>query len=69
MRGTDGIVRRYDDGTTYGICIEHVPGKKRPVLTAQIGNEYSAVRLKIAEVTDEDALREVMQGLFGGEWK
>ena len=64
MSRTDGIVRQHDDVTTYGICIEHVPGKKRPVLTAQIGNEYSAVRLKVADVTDEDALREVMQGLF-----
>lgn len=69
MSGTDGMVRQYDDGTTYGICIEHVPGKKRPVLTAQIKNECSAVRMKVADVTDEDTLREVMQGMFGGDWK
>lgn len=25
--------------------------------------------LKPCPVTDEDALREVLQGMFGGEWK
>ena len=28
-----------------------------------------AYKLKVAEVTDDDALRGVMQGLFGGDWK
>lgn len=69
MSGTDGLMRKYDGGATYCICIEHIPGKKRPVLTAQIGNEYSAVKLKVAEITDEESLRMAFQGLFGGDWE
>ena len=68
MSRTDGLSREVD-GIAYGFCIEHIPGKKRPVLTAQIGTEYSAVRIKIAEITDEESLRMVFQGLFGGDWK
>ena len=68
MSKTDGLGREVD-GTKYGILIEHVPGKKRPILSAYIGNEFNAGMRKVAEVTDEDALREVMQVLFGGEWK
>lgn len=69
MSGTDGLIRKYEDGATYGICIEHIPGKKRPVLTAQIGTKYSVAKLKVAEITDEDSLRMVFQGLFGGDWE
>lgn len=68
MSKADGLSREVD-GTMYGICIEHIPGKKRPILAAYIGNEFSAAKWKVAEITDEDALREVMQGLFGGDWK
>lgn len=68
MSKADGLNRKVD-GITYGLCIEHVPGKKRPILAAYIGNEFRSYKWKVAEVTDEDALREVMQGLFGGEWK
>ena len=68
MSKADGLSREVD-GTLYGICIEHMPGKKRPILSAYIGNEFSAVKWKVAEITDEDVLREVMQGLFGGDWK
>lgn len=68
MSRTDGLSREVD-GITYGLCIEHIPGKKRPILSAYIGNEFSMARWKVAEVTDEDALREVMQGLFGGDWE
>ena len=68
MSRTDGLCREVD-GITYGLCIEHIPGKKRPILSAYTSNEFSMARWKVAEVTDEDALREMMQGLFGGEWK
>ena len=68
MSKADGLSREVD-GTIYGICIEYVPGKKRPIMSAYIGNKFCAYKLKVAEVTDEDALRGVMQGLFGGDWK
>lgn len=68
MSKADGLSREVD-GTMFGICIEHIPGKKRPILAAYIGNKFSAMKWKVAEITDEDALREVMQGLFGGDWK
>lgn len=68
MSKADGLIREIDR-TKYVLCIEHVPGKKRPVLMTKIDNEYSAVRLKVAEVTDDDTLQEVMQGMFGGDWK
>ena len=68
MSRTDGLCREVD-GITYVLCIEHIPGKKRPILSAYTSNEFSMARWKVAEVTDEDALREMMQGLFGGEWK
>lgn len=68
MSKTDGLSREVD-GTLYGICIEHIPGKKRPILSAYIGNKFCDWKVKVAEVTDEDSLRVVFQGLFGGEWK
>ena len=68
MSRNDGLIREVD-GIKYGLCIEHVPGMKRPILSAHIGNKFYAYKLKVAEVTDEDALRGVMQGLFGGDWK
>lgn len=68
MSKYDGLSREVD-GTIYGLCIEHIPGGKRTVLSAYIGNEFRSDKQKVAEVTDEDALREVMQGMFGGDWK
>lgn len=68
MSKADGLSREVD-GTIYGLCIEHLPGKKRPILAAYIGNEFRSDKKKVAEVTDEDTLRDVMQGLFGGDWK
>ena len=68
MSKNDGLIREVD-GTIYGICIEHIPGRKRPILSAYTSNEFSTTRWKVASVTDEDALREVLQGMFGGEWK
>ena len=68
MSKADGLSREVD-GTLYGICIEHIPSKKRPILYAYIGNKFCDCKVKVAEVTDEDSLRDVFQGLFGGEWK
>ena len=68
MSKTDGLSREVD-GTVYGLCIEHIQGGKCPILSAHIGNKFCAYKVKVAEVTDEDALRGVMQGLFGGDWK
>ena len=68
MSKADGLSREVD-GITYVFCIEHIPGKKRPILSVCIRNEFSAARWKVAEVTDEGVLREVLQGMFGGEWK
>ena len=68
MSRNDGLSREVD-GTMYELYIEHIPGRNRPILEACIGNESGKVYRKLAEVNDEDALRDVMQGLFGGDWK
>lgn len=68
MSRNDGLSREVD-GTMYELYLEHIPGRKRPTLDACIGNEFGKVYRKLAEVTDEEALREVMQVLFGGDWK
>ena len=68
MSRNDGLSREAD-GTIYGLYLEHIQGRKRPILSVCISNELGATRWKVAEVTDEDVLRDVMQGLFGGEWR
>lgn len=46
MSKADGLNRKVD-GITYGLCIEHVPGKKRPILAAYIGNEFRSYKWKM----------------------
>lgn len=68
MGYTNGMQRTRNDGLTYGL---YIAGKKRRILVAEISDELCGytVTFEVAEITNENALREVFEGLFGGDWR